>query len=197
VVQENRVRALSLKSRHSGIFATFLRLILEMIKAIPLEKKYLIQASHLANTIFPNEKVSPGEAFEASLDKDKLKTFIKLNNDHNDIVTLEYFLALDNKENILGTSGLYSQKSDEKDSYWLGWYCVDEKYRGKGVGKLLLEIAMSEAKNRGKRFLKLYTSTDPNEAKAQIIYEKNGFFITNQEKIKEGEFEIFFRKKEL
>ncbi len=165
-----------------------------MIKAIPLEKKHLIQASHLANAVFPIEKVFPGEAFEASLDKVKFKTFIKL---ETDITTLEYFVALDHKENVLGTSGLYSIKPDEKDSYWLGWFCVDQKYRGKGIGQLLLEKAINEAKNRGKRFLKLYTSTNPSEAKAQIIYEKNGFFITDQERIKEGKFETFFRKKDL
>lgn len=165
-----------------------------MIKAVPLEIKYLAQASHLANAIFPSEKILPSEMFEASLNKEKFKNFIKL---EKDIKTLEYFLALDHKENVLGTSGLYSLKTDEKDSYWLGWYCVDEKYRGRGVGKLLLDIAINEAKKRGKRFLKLYTSTNPLEAKAQEIYEKNGFYITDQERVKEGEYETFFRKKAL
>lgn len=65
------------------------------------------------------------------------------------------------------------------------------------MGKLLLDIAINEAKKRGKRFLKLYTSTNPLEAKAQEIYEKNGFYITDQERVKEGAFETFFRKKEL
>lgn len=165
-----------------------------MIKAVPLEKKYLFQAGKLADAIFLYEKDTPSEAFEASLDKEKFKTFIKF---YVDILSLEYFVALDQKENILGTIGLYTQKSDEKNTDWLGWFCVDEKYRGKGVGQLLLDIAIKEARNRGKRFLKLYTSTNPNEAKAQMLYEKNGFLKTDQESINEGAFETFFRKKEL
>ncbi|MCG2698377.1 GNAT family N-acetyltransferase [Candidatus Parcubacteria bacterium] len=167
---------------------------MQMIKVIPLEKKYLIKASKLADSIFPNEEIPPSKAFEISLDKEKFDNFIK---SKNDVKTLEYFVAIDENDSVIGTSGLYSLNSDYKDTYWLGWYCVHQDYRGKGIGKILLDCSIKKARKRGKKFLSLYTSTNPNETAAQKVYEKNGFYITGQKKVKQGNYEIFFRRKEL
>jgi len=165
-----------------------------MIKAIPLEKKYLEQTSRLANAIFSHDRYIPSHSFEASLDKDKFKNFLVFK---EPVTHLEYFIAIDQKENVLGTSGLFSMGSDDKDSDWLGWFCVDEKFRGAGIGKFLLEHTINKARMRGKKFLKLYTSTHPVETKAQKLYDLNGFFITDQERIIEDGYETFFRMKEL
>jgi GNAT superfamily N-acetyltransferase len=165
-----------------------------MIKVVPFEAKYLVQAKALVDSVFPNEKYPPSEAFEASVDKTKYGSFMERN---GGIGTFEYFVAVDENDLVLGTSGLYTESSDCEDSYWIGWYCVHKDHRGKKIGKLLLEYTINEARRRGKKFLKLYTSTSPDEAAAQKIYEKNDFYITDAPRVKQGKYEIFYRKKEL
>ncbi len=51
------------------------------------------------------------------------------------------------------------------------------KARGKGIGKLLLQKCMEEARNKG--FEKMYLESMPELVNAIAMYEKNGFtFIT-------------------
>ena len=78
---------------------------------------------------------------------------------------------------------------------WIGWFCVHKKYRGRGIGVALLNYSIEVAKERGKRYLSLYTSTDKNEAEAQVLYELNGFYITKR--IYKKGYEILFRRKDL
>ncbi len=169
---------------------------MEQIKIIALKNKYLGQASNLVDSVFSNEDIisSPSEALEASLKKEKLDIFIKKN---PEIDTLEYFLAVDKKERLIGVTGLYSLKSDKEDSCYLGWYCVEKKYRGKGVGGMLLDHSIREARARKKKYLKIYTSTSSSEAVAQLVYEKNGFYIIKKEKRNKGDYDIIIRQKEL
>lgn len=170
------------------------------MKIIPLTKKYLTKAIGLVSSVFPGEDIV-SKAFEASVDKDAFEEFIS---EYTQVKSLEYFIAVDENDTILGTNGLYSLQEDLDDSYWLGWYCVDPNHRGKGIGKALLNYCVDEAKRRGKKYLKLYTSTDPNEAKAQEVYEKSGFYVykyngslyTKQVQKDKG-YEIFFRRKNL
>ena len=161
-------------------------------KIVPLSETYLSQASELANSVFPNEPILPSQSFKDSLDKDKFSIV-----QGRGVVDLEYFVAVDKNGKVLGTTGIYSLKEDEKDSCWMGWYCVDEKSRGQGVGKSLLDFCIDGARNKGKKYLKLYTSTHPNEATAQILYENNGFKITGREKMDKGDYEKLYRQKEL
>jgi GNAT superfamily N-acetyltransferase len=151
-----------------------------MVKIIKLSKGYLKKASLLLNDVFRYESGLPSVAFEASLDQEK---FEQLNRGvKNKISSLEYFVAVDKSGRVLGTTGLYSQKKDEKEAYWLGWYCVDPAFRGKGIGGKLLDKVIRKAKERGKIFLRLYTSTSPEEKAAQHIYDSKGFITTRKEK---------------
>ncbi len=166
-----------------------------MVKIIPLTKEYLARASELADSIFPHEEILPSKAFEGSVDEDKFQDIVQ--KFYNDLVEIEYFIAADENDSVLGTSGIYSLDSDEEDSCWLGWYCVHPDYRGQGLGRLLMNYTVDEARKRGKKYLNLYTSTNPNEAEAQIVYERNGFYITDQKREKQGDYEIFYRRKNL
>jgi RimJ/RimL family protein N-acetyltransferase len=76
---------------------------------------------------------------------------------------------------VLGTTGLYQYKRDAQEAVWVGWFCVDPKARGKGIGQKLIEHTICLAVQAGFRRVRLYTSTDPNEEAAQRLYEKNGF----------------------
>jgi ribosomal protein S18 acetylase RimI-like enzyme len=168
-----------------------------MIIIQPLSFNTLSKASALADNIFPEAHVAPSVGFTMSLDKEKLKEFNASNN--HEFVTIEYFVAVeDDTHNVTGTTGLYSLKSDETEAYWVGWYCVDPACRGRGIGSLLLDYIISEAKRRGKKFLRLYTSTHPNEAIAQIIYEQKGFRIVPERgREKMNDYEIFYRERVL
>jgi GNAT superfamily N-acetyltransferase len=163
-----------------------------MIKIKKLTEKYLAEASMLANSIFKDEPILPGVAFEASLDK---KKFDKLNEGSVDkIYSLEYFVAIDESGRVLGTTGLYAMEKDKGNTYWLGWYCVGSKYRGRGVGGKLLDYTIKEAKKRGKRILRLYTSPSDDEKTAQIIYDSRGFKTTGTERKEGSKYEIIYKE---
>ncbi|MHC1682302.1 MAG: GNAT family N-acetyltransferase [Clostridiaceae bacterium] len=158
---------------------------------VPLTKTYLEQSINLVESTFDEEDMSLSKELEASVDEKKFAKYVK-RYDKN-MRTLEYFIAKDNNQRVIGIIGLYSLKKDYKDTYWIGWYCVDINERGKGIGKALLEFIITMAKYREKKYLCLYTSTDKNEAKAQKIYEQYGFFITKV--IHKKGYEILYRKK--
>lgn len=61
-------------------------------------------------------------------------------------------------------------------SYWLGWFVVDEEYRGKkefGVAEKLLKRV--EAQLRKRKIKKLFVSTEDTNARAKSFYAKNQF----------------------
>lgn len=162
-------------------------------EVVPLTKEFLEESIDLVESIFDDEGTSLRKELEASVDEKEFVKYVK-RYDRN-MKSLEYFIAIDKRYSVLGIIGLYSLKKDYKDTYWIGWYCVDENERGKGIGKELLEFVINMAKFREKKYLCLYTSTDNNEAKAQKIYEQYGFFITKV--IHKKGYEILYRKKVL
>lgn len=164
------------------------------IDIIPLTVKHLNQGITLVKSTFKDEGKSLKRELEASVDEKKFAKYVK-KYDRN-TKSLEYFIAIDKgceNQKVLGIIGLYSINDDFKDTYWLGWYCVDISERGRGIGKALLNYAIALARKRGKKYLCLYTSTDENEAKAQKIYEEYDFFITKI--IKKRGYKILYRKK--
>jgi ribosomal protein S18 acetylase RimI-like enzyme len=61
-------------------------------------------------------------------------------------------------------------------SYWLGWFVVDEEYRGRkdyAVAEKLLRKAESELTK--KKIKKLFVSTEDTNTRAKSFYAKNGF----------------------
>lgn len=162
-----------------------------MIKIEPLTKKYVTQACNLGNLIFSYEEILSSKAIGANLDPKKYK---KLESIYKEVVSTESFVAID-KEKVIGVVGLYKIKEDVINTFWLGWFFVDPNIRGKGIGGLLLDYAIGEAKKRGTKYLKLYTSNHPNEKIAQILYKKRGFKITKRELLKDGMYRIFYQKK--
>jgi ribosomal protein S18 acetylase RimI-like enzyme len=81
---------------------------------------------------------------------------------------------------VLGVIGLYARTEDRHEANWLGWFCVAPEARGLRLGQHLLDHAVAEARTTGRRLLRLYTSSDPNEDAAQIVYERNGFRVVRR-----------------
>ncbi|ASQ91109.1 hypothetical protein CHL67_09450 [Prosthecochloris sp. GSB1] len=82
---------------------------------------------------------------------------------------------VDESRNVLGTTGLYRYKRDAGEAVWVAWFCVAPEARGQGIGQALIEHTVTRARDAGFDRIRLYTSTDPNEAAAQRLYAKNGF----------------------
>jgi GNAT superfamily N-acetyltransferase len=153
-----------------------------MIEIVKLDKSNIKEASKLADRIFYYEEIMPSVAFEASLDNEKFKKLVDLASKNNiEPISLEYWVAKNLDNVVVGTTGLYLDKADVDDGIiWLGWFCVDPNFRNKGIGKKILEFTIQEARSKGKKILRLYTSTDPREKDAQKIYDRLGFRVTNE-----------------
>jgi ribosomal protein S18 acetylase RimI-like enzyme len=95
---------------------------------------------------------------------------------------INFWVAIDENSNVVGITGIYSYLKDREDAIWLAWFCVDPEQRGKGIGKKLIEYTLDVTKKYNKKYFRLYTSSDPNEAAAQYLYEKYGFKIVKEEK---------------
>jgi len=139
----------------------------------PLSFDRLEESNTLRNRVFKYLSLEEKQTLNASLDPQNHSSILaKLA-----LMSLEYWVAIyENK--VVGLIGLYEETSDHEDSIWLGWYCVDEKYRGLTIGKKLISFAIEEAKKKNKYFLKLYTTLHDEYAVARDLYEKLGFFVT-------------------
>ena len=162
----------------------------------PLSWKNLRSALNLLNRVFSREAQGgerPAIFFTASicsvgrlLLKWKGYTFI------------QYWVARDSETGaVIGTVGIYT-KADDDEAYWGGWMCVDPKARGKSLGMALSYRAMVEAGKRGDRkYVRLYTSTDPNEAAAQVMYEQMGLTVYKEEDEPGTGYKRLYRQGEL
>lgn len=146
----------------------------------PLSWKNLRSALNLLNRVFPKEAQGgerPVIFFTASL------CFVgRLLLKWKGYPFVRYWVARDNETGaVIGTVGLYT-KADDGEAYWGGWMCVDPHTRGRSVGMILSYRAIVEATKRGDRkYARLYTSTDPNEAAAQIMYDQMGLEVYREE----------------
>ncbi len=93
-----------------------------------------------------------------------------------------FWVALDEHKYVVGTTGLYSYVKDKDEAIWLAWLCVDPECRGGGIGKQLIEGSIKIAKNHGKKYFRLYTSSNPNRIAAQALYETYGFKVVKRKK---------------
>lgn len=168
-----------------------------MILIQPLTKSHLQEAGEMANKVFPDTEVPPMIGLEACLDR---KVVERLNSEHGGQFNwLKYWTAFDDDLNkITGVVGVYEEFEDAETACWLGWYCVDPTFRNKGIGTLLLAYAINETKKLHKRYLRLYTSTNPSRSVAQKMYENTGFKIMkNQPRKKDNKHEIIYLELDL
>ena len=166
----------------------------------PLSYKTLNQAINLVNKIFPYQRNNLQEnasiALTGSLDRNSL--LAKFLFDFMKITDVNYWVAMDDNGNkVIGITGLYSYLEDKEEAYWLGYTCVDPDFRGQGIGRELVNLAIAKSRAAGKKFLRLYTSSSPEQANAQILYEKKGFRITGEEDMEKSNFKMIYRELEL
>ncbi len=144
-----------------------------MEQIIPVNRGNIDEAIKLLNSVFPKDIArynNPEIGLRCSLDPEKYSEYY----DHFKLLkTTPFVLIKDNK--LIGTTGLYHLKTDPDDTVWLGWLCINPEFRGKGLGRKLIEWTMNKAREEGYRILKLYTSNDPDLDVSHILYAKLGF----------------------
>lgn len=166
------------------------------LRIVPLTEEMLEAASEMAlksfDTIEGDDDYAPFW-FNASLNPEQaIEEYKKF-----DLKWLQYWLAVDASDKIIGSVGLYERNEDGGEAYWVAWFGVLPEMRRKGVGKKLLEFVIEITRNAGKKYLRLYTSTSPQEETAQMVYEKNGFKETGREKFPHKRNTTIYRELEL
>lgn len=150
---------------------------------------FQVDSTHIVPGGIPVTEAS----LKASLDPESQTAYLE----HAGIKKLEYFILRNQDNEIVGSIGYYTCPKDEAEAAYVGWFSVDPKARNQGTGKALLSELESLAKIRGKKYLRLYTSDDPNEAAAQILYEKAGLIETGRQKDQDYPYTYIFREKKL
>jgi len=165
-----------------------------MIRIIEAEKIMLPKAEKLIKEVFPWMDISEKMSFWMFRNRNSLlaRAIMRLGG----LSALSgMWIAVNEAGDVCGTTGFYTCTKDEDEAYWLSWFCVCPTQRGQGLGKRLLEFSIDKARADGKKFLRLYTSDDDNEAEAQGLYEKYGFVVTKEEKLKY--YTLIYREKRL
>ena len=150
-----------------------------MISIVPLTEERLSEAIALVTEVFPPEyEFEPAdEELAASLDPETHQDFLSRTGFRP---TLQYWVALEAAA-IIGVVGLNEYKKDPDEIVWLGWFCVNERAKRQGVGTKLLRFVIEEAKMRGKKTFRLYSSTDPDELYSHGFFKKFGFRLIHKE----------------
>ena len=161
--------------------------VTKMIQIVKLEDPLIKKTDKLVSKVFPFRSLSERLTFWAFKNQNirlvkKLIKFFGVSSLSN------FWVAIDENNNVVGTTGIYTYVKDENEAIWLAWFCVAPEQRGKGIGKQLMEHSINMAKGFNKKYFRLYTSSDPNEAAAQNLYEKYGFKVIKKEK------KLFFTK---
>jgi GNAT superfamily N-acetyltransferase len=158
-----------------------------MIIIVPISEQTLYQARNLVNKVFTRQSLGERLSFLAFSHKNNIiiRSITRLFGVKE---MMNFWVAINENSEVVGTTGLYKYLADEKEAVWLAWFCVDPNERGKGIGNQLLSFTIEEARRTGVSYLRLYTSDDPNEKEAQVLYEKYGL------KEKEREAKLFYTK---
>ena len=134
---------------------------------IPLSHHNLKEAQAVLQVVFPTEPKAQ-HYFALSLEPKKKGASY-----------FEYaVLEVDCK--VIGTSGLYRERSTP-DDLWLGWYGILPEYRGQGWGSVLLNDSIVLSRNMGAKNLRLWTTDEPDMAKAALVYVRKGFVMDSKE----------------
>jgi GNAT superfamily N-acetyltransferase len=138
----------------------------------PLSYMTLKAAESLRDRIFENDlKKIEKNLLLASLDPKRYKRIYE----KNGVLGLSYWVARDKiSKQVIGLTGIYTEEDGE--TCWLGWFCIDEAYRGKNFGKKLLEFSIQQARKMEKKYLHIHTYNASRFKKAITLYERMFFY---------------------
>jgi len=156
----------------------------------PLSYFTLTEAENLRDSIFKDIDRDEKQLLKASL-------FPKGNKDifqSNDIKTAYYWVVRENiSAKIIGLTGIYTEVEDDNEDCWLGWFCIDDRYREKGFGKKLLAFSIEMVQKMDKKVLHIYTYDIKKHSRAIEMYKKYGF-VEYQVKDTKYKKDLYFKK---
>ena len=162
------------------------------LKFEQLSQVRLKEALSLIKLVFPDYFDRVEKVYNVSLENNKTDEYWKTRR------ILEYWTAVDLDTNkIVALTGFYQKTKHSEDEIWLGWFTVIPEARGKGVGRQVLEWTINEARNKGYKFFRLWTTTDPDEAVAQKLYGSLGINIYKKEFDEKSGDTILYRELKL
>ena len=137
----------------------------------------LSAAPKLVGRVFPHEGLPERFSFWA-IANPRSPLARKLMAWHGITEFLDFWGAFDCESGTLrGTTGLSSYARDAAEAVWLAWSCVAPEVRRQGIGSHLLDFSIAQAKHTGRKYLRLYTSSQSKQAAAQALYESRGLKI--------------------
>ena len=77
----------------------------------------------------------------------------------------------------VGACGFMPDEHNTPDVFWMTWFYVNEKMRGRGYGSSLLQHIIDMVSKLNARKLYIDTSSDPGYSDAISLYKKYGFEI--------------------
>jgi len=156
----------------------------------PLKIETLSKAKKLRDTVFGDTKEEEKFTLDAAVNKESFKGVYE----DNAVNYMKYWVAKNRDDIVIGLIGIYTEPEDDEKSCSLGWFCIDEAYRGLGYGKELLEYAEMEAALLGMEYMHLYIEDTEKFKSTMELYKSKGFIeyvpIRNQAK-----YDIYLSKK--
>ena len=108
-----------------------------------------------------------------------------------------YYFVFAELDGITIAYSCYGPIEMSKTSFDLYWIATHTDYRGKGIGKKLLEETFNAARNMGCRIIIAETSGLPHYAPTRAFYETTGFIL--EARLKDfydvGDDKVFFTKR--
>ncbi len=157
----------------------------------PLSKETLDESIRLIKKVFPKQGLEPA-SFELKCSLG-ITPYVLITRIFLKMEFIKYWVILYDG-NVAGVLGVLTYTWD-KEAIWGTWLCVEPDLKKiipngdliyKRTGGLLLKRVIDEgkflAKEKNRAYLRLYTTTDPLENDANIIYEKLGLKVYKTEK---------------
>lgn len=167
------------------------------IKITPLSEEYLEESIDLIMNSVEVEDDDIGHPkiwLPASINPEKYQEYYS----NNKTIDVAYYIAVDEDANkVVGTIGDYNQEEDFDKASWVAWFVVDKYYRNKGIGNRLFNFILDKVKKKGKKYLRLYTSTSPLEKSAQGFYERRGMKVFKEEQKSGDKNKTIYREMEI
>lgn len=158
----------------------------------PLTESHLDECIEIAKNTFPTDDIEKIKLeFLASIFPNRYKEELK----EIGIEKTRYYVGiLDNK--VKGFAGMY-YVPEEPDVVWGGWMASQSGSSKKDLKMKIYFLwkVCFEARQTGRKYFRLYTSSHPNEASANRIYDNIGLTIYKTEK---GDlYDIYYRQAEM